>query len=135
MFGRRRRPVLATAVVVGASRSAAKREVASQAQQQQYTQMSSELQRRDEEDRERRTQAAIDEAIAKERLRNQQAQAETNRVVATGADTPPTYSNAAPVNVKAVRYCRQCGGSCEASDKFCTQCGCRVQETSAGEGK
>lgn len=135
MFGRRRRPLLATAVVIGASRSAARREVASQTQQQQYNQMAGELQMRDEEDRERRTQAAIDDAIAKERLRNEQVQAEANRLAAArGADTPPVYSSA-PVNAKAVRYCRQCGGGCELFDKFCTQCGCRIPEANAGEGK
>jgi hypothetical protein len=96
--------------------------------------MAGELQMRDEEDRERRTQAAIDDAIAKERLRNEQVQAEANRQAARGVDTPPVYSSA-PVNAKAVRYCRQCGGGCELFDKFCTQCGCRIPEANAGEGK
>jgi rubrerythrin len=120
--------VLATAVVIGASRSAARREVSNQTQQQQYDQMSSEQQKRDDEEREKRTQAAIDEAIAKERLRNEQIQAGASRVDAKDADTPPKYSGA-PVDVKAVRYCRKCGRGCESSDKFCTQCGCKVEET------
>lgn len=137
MFGRRRRPVLATAVVVGASSSAARHEVAHQGQvaatQQQVAQMQTELQMRDEEDRERRTQAAIDEAIAKERQHNEQIQAEESRAIAnamkaTGGGAPPIY-NSAPADAKTVRYCRQCGNECHIGDKFCTRCGCKAEET------
>lgn len=73
MFGRRRRPLLGTAVVIGASRSAARHDMAYQGQvaagQQQAAQLQAELQMREEQDRERRTQAAINEAIAKEAKR------------------------------------------------------------------
>lgn len=67
MFGRRRRPLLATAVVVGASRSAARREVgratAGQAQYEQDVEQEAERKRREEEGQEARTQRAVDEAL------------------------------------------------------------------------
>lgn len=93
MFGRRRAPVLGAAVVIGASRSAARREVASQTQAQQNAQLQAnqaaqnatsqqqqaqqqaqyeiEQRKKDEDEAARRTQLAIDEAIAKERVRGE----------------------------------------------------------------
>ncbi|KAK4209505.1 hypothetical protein QBC37DRAFT_450200 [Rhypophila decipiens] len=67
MFGRRRNPLLATAVVVGASRSAAKRQVnresSNQAQYEQDVQKEVERKKREEEEQEARTQRAVDEAL------------------------------------------------------------------------
>lgn len=136
MFGRRRRPLLGTAVVIGASRSAARHEMAYQGQvaaaEQQAAQMQAELQMHEEQERERRTQAAINEAIAKERQRNEQTRLESgamaNTTEVTGGRAPPIY-NSAPADAKTVRYCRQCGNACRVGDKFCTQCGCMQEET------
>ncbi len=143
MFGRRRRPLLATAAVIGASRSAARHEVASQGQvaetQQQAAQMQAEMQMREEQERERRMQAAIDEAIAKERQLNEQTQVKESRAIAntwevTAGQASPIY-NSALADAKTVRYCRQCGNACRVGDKFCTHCGCMQEETGVGEGK
>jgi hypothetical protein len=69
-----RRPVLGAAVVYGVSRLAARREVERQEQRNAEAQLSAERaaekQRRDEEERDRGTQFAIDDAIAKEQSKN-----------------------------------------------------------------
>lgn len=69
MFGRRRHPVLGTAVVIGASRASARREVerqaALQAQQASEIKRSAEAKRRQDEERELHIPKAIEEAIAK----------------------------------------------------------------------
>lgn len=131
MFGRRRRPMMAspllgTALILGASRSSARHEVARQEQYHQNNQMANELRRRDEEDRERRMQAAIDEAIAKERQRVEQVQGGESRTQNGRVESPPVYSNVKG-DVNAEKYCRRCGGGCRASDKFCTSCGCKLE--------
>jgi rubrerythrin len=119
-------PLLGTAVIMGASRSSARHEVARQEQLYQNNQMANELRRRDEEDRERRTQAAIDEAIAKERQRVEQVQAGESGTQTGRVEFPPVYSSdKGDVNPK--KYCRRCGGGCGASDKFCTSCGCKLE--------
>jgi hypothetical protein len=102
------------------------------AAEQQAAQMQAELQMHEEQERERRTQAAINEAIAKERQRNEQTRLESgamaNTTEVTGGRAPPIY-NSAPADAKTVRYCRQCGNACRVGDKFCTQCGCMQEET------
>lgn len=120
-------PLLGTALIVGASRSSARHEVARQEQYHQNNQMANELRRRDEEDRERRTQAAIDEAIAKERQRVEQVhQAGESGIQTGGVVSPPVYSSVKG-DVNAEKYCRRCGGGCRASDRFCTSCGCKLE--------
>lgn len=119
-------PLLGTAVIMGASRSSARHEVARQEQLYQNNQMANELRRRDEEDRERRTQAAIDEAIAKERQRVEQVQAGESGTQTGRVEFPPVYSSGKG-DVNAKKYCRHCGGGCGASDKFCTSCGCKLE--------
>lgn len=88
--------------------------------------MANELRRRDEEDRDRRTQAAIDEAIAKERQRVQQVQAGESVTQNGSVQSPPVYSSGKG-DVKVERYCGSCGSGCRASDKFCTGCGCKLE--------
>ena len=72
----RRHPFLGTAVVVGASRSAARhkveREEERSAQMQQQADREAAQGRYEEEERDRRTQLAIDEALAKERSKKEQ---------------------------------------------------------------
>lgn len=102
------------------------------ATQQQMEQMQAELQWRDEEEQERRTQAAINDAIIKERERTEQIQAAESRgmanaIKATDRGAPPTYFSA-PADAKDVRYCRQCGNACRVGDKFCGQCGRKAEE-------
>ena len=118
--------LLGTAAIVGASRSSARHEVARQEQYNQNNQMANELRRRDEEERERRTQAAIDEAIAKERQRVEQVQAGESGTQTGRVESPPVYSSGKG-DVNAEKYCRHCGGGCRASDKFCTSCGCKLE--------
>jgi hypothetical protein len=78
MFGRRRRPILGTAVVVGASRAAARHEVRKQelieTQREDDIKRGIETQRREEEEEELRTQRAVDEAMKKAALETQAAQ-------------------------------------------------------------
>lgn len=78
MFGRRRRPILGTAVVVGASRAAARHEVQKQelmeAQREEDIQRQIELRRREDEEQEQRTQRAVDEAMKRAALETQAAQ-------------------------------------------------------------
>mgnify|MGYP006877403929 CR=1 FL=1 len=104
MFGRRRRPILGAAVLVGASRAAARSEVQKQTQRDAETQIAVETAAdrkwREERENERRTQLAIDEAIAKEKSRTENQ----------GAN---------------MRYCSNCGNACERKDKFCSKCGQR----------
>lgn len=110
-------PLLGTALIMGASRSSARHKVARQEQYHQNDQMANELRRRDEEDRERRTQAAIDEAIAKERQRVEQVQAGESGI----------QNGSVKGDVNAEKYCRRCGGGCRANDRFCTSCGCKLE--------
>jgi hypothetical protein len=71
----RRRPLLATAAVIGVSGAAARHEVRKEQQRYESAQMSAEMEyerrRREDEERQRRTQMAIEEALAKERSKNQ----------------------------------------------------------------
>jgi len=146
----RGRPLLGAAVVIGASRSAAKHEVAKQAQltaeAQASAQRAAEAQRREEEKNDKRTQQAIDEAIAKERGRIEQAEIELRNATAnTGgarssglAGDPPIYST----NDRGVEtgqkmeldthYCPQCRNVCRFGDKFCNRCGCKQPAAEVG---
>ncbi|OCK82352.1 hypothetical protein K432DRAFT_349245 [Lepidopterella palustris CBS 459.81] len=132
MFGPRR-PVLGAAVLVGASRSAARREVEKQAQQnaemQRAAERAADQKRRDEEEMERRTQLAIDEAIAKER--NKAEHIDRASYSTTGVSTEPgtthqinqTTPYAGQSRAANTRYCPNCGKICERGDKFCSMCG------------
>jgi len=138
-----RRPLLGAAVVYGVSRSAARRGVEEQEQRNAEARISAEKAaeqwRREEEERERRTQFAIDEAIAKERSKNAAVEAEPRYAIAkpkgTGIidayDDAPPYSSynrgpAADENKGATtHYCPECRNVCKLGDKFCSRCGCR----------
>ncbi|KAL5371813.1 hypothetical protein DPSP01_013994 [Paraphaeosphaeria sporulosa] len=113
MFGRRR-PLLGAALVVGASRSAARHEVEREAQRSAEMQWAAEKaavdKRREEEERDRRTQLALDEAIAKERQRTESTQ--SSRQPGVGEKQAPN-----------VRYCPSCGHACLRGAKFCSMCG------------
>jgi hypothetical protein len=145
MFGRRR-PVLGAAVVYGASKSAARHEAEKQGQRNAEMQMAAERgadkKRREEEERDRRTQLAIDEALAKERSKNEQKLAvdaavarERSRslAAATGggiADhtatehAPPSYTQGVDgKSGEKLRYCPNCGHKCNREAKFCAECG------------
>ncbi|KAK3323143.1 hypothetical protein B0T19DRAFT_476299 [Cercophora scortea] len=69
MFGRRRRPVLGTAVVIGASRAAARHEVqkqsTSQLQYEDDVAREAERKRQEEAEQEERTQRAVEQALKK----------------------------------------------------------------------
>ncbi|KAK3688890.1 hypothetical protein B0T22DRAFT_512779 [Podospora appendiculata] len=69
MFGRRRRPVLGTAVVIGASRAAARHEVqkqsTSQSQYEDDVAREAERRRQEEAEQEERTQRAVEQALKK----------------------------------------------------------------------
>lgn len=147
MFGRRRRPILGAAVVVGASRSAARREVQNQAErtaqaQAQQSQMQA-LQyeqeeraeakrRREVEEENKRTQLAIEAALAKEKSRHE--------------DVLPPYGTAQPAYPGTVQpsygmaqagreekiYCSSCGQLNRRVDKFCCGCG-RQNQNIQGE--
>jgi len=116
MFGRRR-PLLGAAVVVGASRSAARREVqrqnestaAAQAQQLDQQERAEAKRQRDEAEQDRRTKLAIEEALAKERSKTEEA-LPSYRVTQTGADK---------------HYCPACGKLSAHEERFCPACGHR----------
>jgi len=80
MFPRRRRPILGAAVVYGASRSAAKHEIAKQAERDMQTEaeirMAEDRRQREEAERQRQQQAAIDQAVAREREQNERRRRE-----------------------------------------------------------
>src|SRR6187402_1962192 len=109
MFGRRRAPILGAAVVIGASRNAARREVAMQSQ----AASNAELQRRlAQEEQDRRTQQAIDEALAKERAEKAATVQQKEHDPAQGStgvhQTPPPYivnQNLGP----GTFFCSACG--------------------------
>ncbi|PVH91263.1 hypothetical protein DM02DRAFT_361971 [Periconia macrospinosa] len=80
MFPLRRRPILGAAVVYGASRSAAKHEIAKQAERDMQTEaeirMAEDRRQREEAERQRQQQAAIDQAVAREREQNERRRRE-----------------------------------------------------------
>ena len=135
------RPLLGAAVLVGASRSAAKHEVAKQAQlaseAERSAQRAAEAQRREEEKNDRRTQQAINEAIEKERRRNELAQMESRNAAmnmgGSGSGSIPGGQIIYSSNVRASEagqtmgadtfYCPQCRNVCRLGDKFCSRCG------------
>ncbi len=120
---RRRTPLLGAAVIVGASRSAARHEVASQNQQAAFAQQQSSAaaskaqadaeramyeKKRMEDEQDKRTAAAIEMALAKERQ---------------GVDgNPPQYS-ADNANTGTAFFCGACGKQCNTTQKFCPNCG------------
>lgn len=121
MFGRRRNPLLGAAIVVGASRSAARREVASQSQ----AASAAEAQRRaDQAEQDRRTQLAIDEALAVERKKNEELVQPRGQNQAQGhaPSQPPQYSVDQDKGAGAF-FCGACGALSNRNEKFCTNCG------------
>jgi hypothetical protein len=124
MFGRRRAPILGTAVVIGASRAAARREVA----YQNLAANAAETQRRaDQIEQDRRTQLAIDEAIAAERRKNEEAAQSGGKGQAQGyapPNQPPQYS-VDQNKAAGAFYCGACGELSSRNDKFCSNCGRR----------
>ncbi|KAG0647289.1 hypothetical protein D0Z07_6940 [Hyphodiscus hymeniophilus] len=138
--GRRGAPLLGAAVVIGASRSAARHEVARQgaaSQQAQYAaDTAAERKQREEEENTRRTQLAIDEAIAKERSRNELINAQARNTESPAgnegpAENVPAYTqfdrevDAAENKGAAIRYCGQCGNKSKLGDRFCSRCGAK----------
>ena len=146
----RGRPLLGAAVLVGASRSAAKHEVAKQAQLASEAELSAqraaEAQRREEEKNDRRTQQAINEAIEKERRRNELAQMESRNAAmnigGSGSGSIPGGQIIYSSNVRAPEasqtmgadtfYCPQCRNVCKLGDKFCSRCGRQQPAAEAG---
>ena len=138
MFGRRR-PLLGAAVLVGASRSAARHEVEKQAQRDAERHMAIEQAAdkkwREEKENDRRTQLAIEEAIAKEKGRAENGNRSTAypEAVPTGygkayqmEQAPPYGSYGQPVGenqTATTQYCPNCGYACKRGDKFCSKCG------------
>jgi len=138
----RRSPLLGAAVVIGASRSAARREVSKQELMQEErnaeiqrsneeVRREAERKRYEEEEQKRRTQLAIDEAIAKERARTEQqarAAVQPNPNISGHLDVP--------VNRQAGdRYCVECGLACKREDKFCSRCGAKQPQPPPYEGQ
>lgn len=140
MYGRRRRtPLLGAAVVLGTSRSVARREVDKREQLNADLQMRAdqraEEKRREDEERDKRTQLAIEQAIAKERLSAAQTVGTVsaspsisgrNDTVNEAAQAPLYNRYEQGVGDKQggnINYCRNCGQACERADKFCRKCG------------
>lgn len=138
MFGRRR-PILGAAVLVGASRSAARHEVERQAERDAQVQMaadrSAEKRLLEEKERERRTQMAIEEAMAKERVRTDTAEnlayrsdpMPTGYVNTNQMGSAPPYTAYGPSTGEQqcaqAKFCSNCGYECAREDKFCSRCG------------
>jgi hypothetical protein len=138
MFGRRR-PILGAAVLVGASRSAARHEVEKQAQRDAERPMAveraAEKKLLEQKENDRRTQLAIDEAIAKEnrRIENADKVPTCSDPVTKGYGaahqielTPSNVNSGQGVckeQVNNTQYCPNCGHGCRRGDRFCTKCG------------
>jgi hypothetical protein len=115
-------------VVVGASRHAARREVAlqSQAASAAEAQRSADLAEQD-----RRTQLAIDEALAKERREKEETRGKEERrereetrgkEEMREAQSPPQYSMD-KTGAADTFYCGACGALSKRGEKFCSHCG------------
>ncbi|USP79038.1 hypothetical protein yc1106_06312 [Curvularia clavata] len=99
MFPRRRRPILGAAVVYGASRSAARHEIARQAERDMQTEAQI---RMAEAERQRQQQAAIDQAVTREREQNERRRREDEeRIQQLTVDAAVTKSmqQQPPINI------------------------------------
>lgn len=126
MFGRRRNPLLATAVVVGASRSAARREVGkqsnNQAQYEQDVQREAERREREEKEQEVQTQRAVDEALRRAGVGGYVVDQQSGSASSPGpSSSPPTPMSLGAEGVS--QYCPACGSVCKMDDMFCRRCG------------
>lgn len=106
MFPQRRRPILGAAIVYGASRSAAKHEIARQAERDMQTEaqirMAEDRRQREEAERQRQQQAAIDQAVAREREQNERRRREDEERVqklAVDAAVAKSLQQQPPINV------------------------------------
>jgi hypothetical protein len=143
MFGRRRRPglgapILGTALVVGASRSAARREVqrqgestaAMQAQMLDQQDREEAKRRRDEEDQDKRTQLAIEAALAKDRASRGEEGLPSYGMAQNGngrqynQNENVQYGRSQQDNTNS-QYCPACGQLNQRDNKFCPGCGRR----------
>lgn len=126
-------------MLVGASRSAARHEVERQAERDAQARIaadrSAEKRLLEEKERERRTQMAIEEALAKERARTEPAENSVHRsdVMPAGQvntnqmGSAPPYTAYGPSTGEQqgarAKFCPNCGYECAREDKFCGRCG------------